>query len=285
MKDTVILYHGNCPDGFAAAYAAWKKFGANATYIPVYHGEPYPAELAGREVYILDFSYPLEALLAIEANAKRLVVLDHHIGAKEAVEAVREHIFDNDHSGAGIAWKYFHPEQKFPRILAYIEHNDLWRHEMAHAKVVGAYLGTIVFDFVLFDHLVVTGEDDIRFQEIVAKGTAYREYYDHVCKFLCEQAEEVTFDGFTVLATNAPRLFRSEVGHALAKKMAPFGIVYYPYGGSWHCSLRGDGTIDLSLLAQVHGGNGHHNAASFRVPITDPLPFRFVKKSEDSSSA
>ncbi len=277
MKDIVILYHGSCPDGFAAAYAGWKKFGDTAEYIAVYHGDPVPEELAGKEVYIVDFSYPKEALLTLEASAKRLVVLDHHIGAKEAVESVREHIFDNDHSGAGIAWKYFHGDAKFPRILAYIEHNDLWKRELPHAKVIGAYLGTIPFEFISFDRLVEKGEDDALFLEMVAKGTSYRDYFDYVCTTLIDQAEEVLLDGHHVLATNAPRLFRSEVGHALAKKKAPFGIIYYPHHGAWHCSLRGDGSIDLSLLAQKYEGNGHHNAASFRVPLDGPLPFVFVK--------
>jgi hypothetical protein len=26
MKKTIILYHLDCPDGFGAAWAAWKKF-------------------------------------------------------------------------------------------------------------------------------------------------------------------------------------------------------------------------------------------------------------------
>lgn len=277
MHETVVLYHAHCPDGFGAAYAAWKKFGANAVYIPVTHGAPLPENLAGKDVYILDFSYPRDTLLQLEAQTRRLVVLDHHSGAREAVESVREHIFNNDRSGAGIAWHYFHADTPFPRILQYIEHNDLWRHDLPHAKVIGAYLGTMSFDFLSFDRLIEKGESDEMFLQMVAKGTAYREYFDHVFGLLVAEAEEVILEGHHILATQAPRLFRSEVGHALAKKKAPFGMVWYMHGGMWHCSLRGDGSIDLSLLAQKYGGNGHHNAASFRVPLSGPLPFHFVE--------
>src|SRR3990167_11323403 len=56
-KEIAVLYHGGCPDGFGGAYAAWKKFGDTAEYIPVKYGNTPPEGLAGREVYIVDFCY------------------------------------------------------------------------------------------------------------------------------------------------------------------------------------------------------------------------------------
>src|SRR3989344_3757446 len=41
-KKIAVLYHGGCPDGFGGAYAAWKKFGNMAEYIPLKHGKPAP---------------------------------------------------------------------------------------------------------------------------------------------------------------------------------------------------------------------------------------------------
>ena len=37
-----VLYHADCPDGFGGAYAAWKKFGDTAEYIPVKYGRTPP---------------------------------------------------------------------------------------------------------------------------------------------------------------------------------------------------------------------------------------------------
>ena len=277
-KNTVILYHASCPDGFGAAYAAWKKFGDTADYLAVSHGNPPPEGLEGKDVYIVDFSYPKDILLELEAKVKKLVILDHHIGAKAAVESVREHIFDNDRSGAGITWSYFHPETPLPRLLTYIQDSDLWRHALPHGKEVGGYLGTVPFTFDAFDTVAAQMEDEVSFQNIITKGSAYSEYYNFICTHLTALAEEVRFDDYTILAVNAPRFFRSEIGHRLAKKKAPFGIVWYPREQFWHFSLRGDGSIDLSLLAQKYGGNGHRNAASFGVPINESLPFTFLKK-------
>lgn len=39
---TYVLYHANCQDGLGAKYAAWKKFGDRAIYIPVQYGQPLP---------------------------------------------------------------------------------------------------------------------------------------------------------------------------------------------------------------------------------------------------
>jgi len=42
LKEIVIIYHADCPDGFGAAYAAWKKFGDKASYLPCYMPAPVP---------------------------------------------------------------------------------------------------------------------------------------------------------------------------------------------------------------------------------------------------
>jgi oligoribonuclease NrnB/cAMP/cGMP phosphodiesterase (DHH superfamily) len=278
MKDTVVLYHGSCPDGLGGAYSAWKKFGESADYIAVFHGEPKPEGLEGKVVYMIDFSYPKPELLLIEKIAKKLVVLDHHEGAKEAVEAVQDHIFDNDRSGTGIAWKYFFDKTPLPRILTYIQDNDLWRNSLPHAKEVAAYLGTMDLTFDALDAVVEKGSTEAGFEEIVTKGTSYREYFDYVCKNLIETAEEVMLGEYKVYAVNAPRLFRSEIGNKLAEKHPPFSIVWYPNHGMWHFSLRGKGEIDLFKVAQRYGGNGHKNAASFRLPLGAAFPFAPVAK-------
>lgn len=278
MKDIVILYHKNCLDGLGGAYAAWKKFGASADYIPVYHGGPVP-ELKEKEVYIIDFSYPDDTLPTLEKQNKKLVVLDHHEGVENLVRSVKEHVYDSNRSGTGIAWEYFHGQEPLPRLLAYIQDGDLWRHSLPHAREVSAYLGTMQLEFEALDALVARADTEEGFIDIVTKGKAFAEYRQYVCEQLANQAVEVVFDEFTILAVSAPRLFRSELGHVLAKKKGPFAIVWYPNNGIWHFSLRGDGTIDLTKIAQRHGGNGHPNAAGFQLPMSEPLPFTPVQSS------
>ena len=278
MKNIAVIYHADCPDGFGGAFAAWKKFGNEAEYIGKRHGETpvTPSEVAGREVYMIDFSYPKEILLELERASASFTILDHHKGAQEAVESVTNHIFDNDHSGAAIAWKYFHPEIPLPRMLTYIEDNDLWRHSLPESAAVSSYLHTIPMEFDAWEKTIAEFEDDARFADIIETGKHFRIYNAHVIEVLAQNAELVEFEGHTVFAVNAPRLFRSELGNFLAEKHPPFAIVWYEYRRQFRCSLRGVGDVDLSLIAAKYGGNGHRNAASFRIDRKQELPWKRV---------
>jgi len=54
----LIIYHGNCPDGFTAAWVAARALGDHELFLGTY-GEDPPYELAkDRQVFIVDFSYP-----------------------------------------------------------------------------------------------------------------------------------------------------------------------------------------------------------------------------------
>src|SRR5258708_1374666 len=106
---TIVIYHADCPNGFGGAYAAWKQFGQNADYRPMRYVDPHPTDLAGANVYFIDFCYDKNDMLAIEKEAKLLVVIDQHIGVREAIEAVREHVFDSSRAAVTLAWSYFNP--------------------------------------------------------------------------------------------------------------------------------------------------------------------------------
>jgi hypothetical protein len=99
---------------------------------------------------------------------------------------------------------------------------------------------------------------------------------------LAHYAELVQFGEYKVLAVNAPRMYRSELGYILSKWQPPFGIVYYKAGGVWHITMRGDGVINLAEIAKRHGGSGHHNAAGFRIPSGAPFPFTVIPTSKSS---
>ena len=83
MPNPLVIYHDGCPDGTAAAWATWTVFGATATYLPATYGsEPPPvvdpATNEPRDVVIVDFSYPRDALVRMAEDARSIVVLDLH---------------------------------------------------------------------------------------------------------------------------------------------------------------------------------------------------------------
>ena len=147
----VIVYHKGCMDGFGAALVAWKKFGDEASYIPVSYGTEQDsfvddmAKSAGHplsELYVLDFSFNAPQVRRLAKIFERITILDHHDTArKELMEerktdkqrgvsawAVKREIedlgnvfldFDMDRAGCQLAWDhFFNPfRQSIARVL------------------------------------------------------------------------------------------------------------------------------------------------------------------------
>ncbi|NNM83919.1 DHH family phosphoesterase [Candidatus Parcubacteria bacterium] len=278
-KDVVILYHGKCPDGFGGAYAAWKKFGDRATYIPVDHGDAPPEGLAGREVYLVDFCYETaEQMGTLAKRAKRLVVLDHHESARPLVEAVPEHVYDAKRSGATIAWSYFHPETPAPRLMQYLEDGDLYRYSLPETRGIFSYLLVLPFDFFAWDKFAHELEDDAKRVEILKKSEAYTEFFKALADMSVERAKKVRFEGHEVyFASTHPNItLRSYVGNTLYKKLPPFALVVTAHPNGFGVSLRSDGSIDVSKIAEKYGGGGHPGAAGFFIPNGSEMPWTEV---------
>ena len=68
MDKPLVIYHANCYDGFSAAWVFWHALGGNVDLWPAKYGEP-PPRVEGREVYIVDFSYPRNEMLAMKSVA------------------------------------------------------------------------------------------------------------------------------------------------------------------------------------------------------------------------
>ncbi|MEJ0053459.1 MAG: hypothetical protein WDN10_01890 [bacterium] len=282
MPKTIVLYHANCPDGFGAAYSAWKKFGNEAIYIPVRHGKPVPEHLAGSELYLLDFTYERQEMDALKALASRIVVLDHHEGVRDVVESIPEHIFDSKRSGATIAWSYFHPAEPVPEFLEIVAKADLYLPLADDERAIISYAYAQPFTFKNWDSFVsLVGNPEER-AKLVARGLAYTEHFQLLAAQIAERAELVSFEGHEVYFVSAPRLFATEVGHLLNTTQPPFALIARAEpDGSLRVSMRADTTVDVSAIARKYGGNGHPGAASFSIDRNAPLPWTPIKH-EDS---
>jgi len=62
MAKRLVIYHANCIDGYTSAWAAWRKYGDDAEYLPASYGDPAP-DVTGRWVLVVDFSYPRDVML------------------------------------------------------------------------------------------------------------------------------------------------------------------------------------------------------------------------------
>jgi len=280
-EHTVIIYHGKCPDGFGGAFAAWKKFGGAAEYIPANYGDPIAEHLAGREVYLVDFCYEDKAGLAeLVRTTKKLVVLDHHESARKTIEALPNHVFDANRSGASIAWSYFHPETPLPRLMRYLEDGDLYRHALPETEEIFSYLLAVPYEFDAWDELCNDLEDDATRDCLLEKAHNYDEYFRILGDMSAGRATKVLFEGYECffVATHPYITMKSYVGAKLYKKCPPFALVVTAHPNGFGVSIRGDGSVDVSKIAQKYGGGGHTSSAGFFIPNGEQMPWKEVEE-------
>lgn len=307
----LVIYHANCTDGFAAAYAAWTQLGDDAEYVPMHYGfdtTNFPDRVGGRDVYILDFSLPRHLMDVTLRLAKRLVWLDHHKTAFEMwlpdgafkkgdkfIDAARSDekyiLLDDNKSGAMLAWEFFNPDRPVPPVIANIDDRDRWQWALAYSREVHLALQTMQpWSFRQWASDVVHPS---AYGPLFTQGQAIAKAIDQQIDQSAKRANECNIrhpdggyehlpwlwdsGGFWMapgLAVNSPANI-SEVGHELANQSDTYGLVWY-YDGKTkraNCSLRSNGDYDVSAIAKVFGGGGHKNAAGFNVPMATLMSF------------
>lgn len=293
MKKPLIIYHKNCDDGFGAAWAAWKKLGDTADYLPMDYKTPLAeADVEGRDVTVIDFSFAPDVVYAdILPRAKSLTVLDHHLSAMQTWrrhlgvagdDAVLRHdedryhlFFDMDKSGAWLAWEHFHPGTPVPRMIRHISDGDLWRFAEEGTRDLYSVLRARKRDFASWDALNDRMVKDA--QAVLATGAEITAFYEQQLQQVLaagrETAIEMTgiVDGKPVtargLCLNTTKLFASEIGNALAAKSGTFAVVWETDGETAFCSMRSVAGFDSIPYAEAQGGGGHAQACGFSVPL------------------
>lgn len=266
----VVVFHRNCTDGTCAMQVVRKAIGTeDVTFVAAQYNEPMPEvltfknpRLAEVEVIVVDFSFPREALLFLSASCKSLLVLDHHIGAKDALFGIEGCYFDNDRSGAMMAWNHFFPGQFPPLVVQYVQDWDLWRKELEYCDE--------------FCAAVKHRMNDQQFWDDALQGFSHHDLLAHldightIVAIMNEQVQKsvrsaVYTDllGFRTSLVNVTQHI-SEVGHAICHQMeVDFSTTYFiKADGQAVLSFRAKkGGVDVSKIAQQFGGNGHVSAA------------------------
>lgn len=271
----LVLYHANCTDGLVAAWAARRAFGHSAEYLPVRYGDPPPVDAArGRDVLLVDFSYPRAELFALASAASSLQVLDHHKSAAAELEGLAFCTFDLERSGARLAWDHLHPGVEVPWIVLWSEDRDLWRWRLPDSRAVNAWLGASMRTLDDVDRVVMEGFDHAR----IAGGAclvAMERYLDAAVA----DAQLAHIAGYVVPVVNATRRHVSELLERLAIGQS-FAAAWHVRGdGSVQYSLRAadeEGAVDVSTVAACFGGGGNKRAAGFEVPSLADIVHRAV---------
>lgn len=269
MTKPLCIYHGDCDDGFAAAWAVWKSLGDQVEFYPgVYQKQP--PDVTGRDVIFVDFSYKRPVLMEMAMKANTILILDHHKTAAEDLAGFPEKaeipgekvvaIFDMERSGAAIAWDFFHPGKARPLFIEYIQDRDLWLKKLEGGDEFTIALRSFPQDFVLWDKLIESGP-----AYLIREGAAIQRYYRQRIEEMKRSAYQAALGGHSIWIANAPYFAASEAAGELADRAA-FGACYFEVSaGRWQYSLRSRGDFDVSEIAKQFGGGGHKGAAGFTV--------------------
>lgn len=268
-KDTLVIYHAKCVDGFTAAWCAWLALGDTADYLPMFYGKA-PPDVTGKRVFILDFSFPPEVLAHIDGQAREIVLLDHHQSAAEQLAGYKCRCgkvhFDLGKCGARLAWEHFHPGKPAPRLVDFVEDRDLWEWQLADSK---AFLSALDALEPTFDNWrFVWKMDEALTRRFIDDGAAMLRKSEAYWRSIAKNALPVNVLGVRGLMVNAPGEFRDELGSHLAAESGTYGLVWTQVEADLvKVSLRSTGAFECLALAQQLGGGGHPHAASFSLPL------------------
>ena len=267
---SLCIYHGNCADGFTAAWVFSKHFPEADFHAGFYQTDP--PDCTGRRVVMMDFSYKRPVLLKMAEVARSIVIIDHHKSAEmDLVDLPKnvQTIFDMNRSGARMVWDFFDNEGDDPPLLVkHVEDRDLWRFNLKNTKAFQANLFSYEYTFENWDKINQICQDVNTYDQFIKEGEAITRKHDKdIRELISVAATREIICGYNVPVLNAPYFYSSEAGHIMAKN-EPFAACYWQSKNEREYSLRSEeGGIDVSEVAKTFGGGGHKHAAGFRVNV------------------
>lgn len=302
-KRVIVIYHGNCADGFTAAWAARKKFGDSAEYFAGVYGSP-PPDVAGRDVVLVDFSYKREVLREMAKTARSILVLDHHKSAAEDLYAeartgdefttvVR---MDDANRTTPLTWEHMQmcrqmdQWENIPKALIYAYFDmhksgagiawDFFHPDVPRPALVDhvedrdlwrfALPGTREIQAAVFSYPYSfelwdrLAEADM--ESLRTEGAAIeRKHHKDVAELVKVCKRRMSIAGYDVPVASLPYTLTSDAGDLMAQG-EQFAACYWDTIDGRVFSLRStDDGMDVSAIAKIYGGGGHAQAAGFKV--------------------
>lgn len=278
MIPTMLIFHDNCPDGVGSAWWLARHIDGNVLAHPGVYGQP-PPDVAGVDVWLLDFSYPPDVMADIAAQARSVTVLDHHQTAANqpwdgwevwssidlfltaGSSARLRVVIDQTRSGVGLVSELVRHLWGAlpPAFLANIEDRDLWRFALPDTPAVCAAVTSFPLTPDSFTLLAGWAHE-----RLVTEGAAITRYRDMLIDQCVANARQESMFGFgDVWVAAAPYTIGSDVAGRLAERdPARFACYYVDRSDGRQWGLRsGPGGMDVAALAALYGGGGHRHAA------------------------
>lgn len=300
----LCIYHGNCADGFGAAWAVRHRF-PNAEFHAGTYQNP-PPDVTGKRVILVDFSYKRPVMAELAKRAKSVLVLDHHKSAIEDLSPGRAEPESELSAFIIDVGAYFEP-------LSWERHlGDAYQDECENAPSANIYTlfdmtrsgAGLAWDFfhpgqprpALINHIedrdlwrfALPGTRELQaalfsypydfevWDELMLEGDPVslslegvaieRKHHKDIAELVKVCQRRMVIAGHDVPVASLPYTMTSDAGHQMAQG-EPFAACYWDTADGRVFSLRSaDDGLDVTTIATQFGGGGHARAAGFRVP-------------------
>jgi len=294
----MCIYHTRCFDGWAAAFLVKKQF-PNCELVPASYGDAPPTNVAGKTIFIVDFTYRPEVLATAFKDAKEVWVLDHHHTAiMDIIAYFKEHpkpsnlkyIFDYDRSGVGLVWDHLysftHKTQVIkpnscwqaseisdhrPVWIEHVQNRDLRRFhdpdphrfpQLHETNIFMERLGAEGFDMDAWATVL-----EMPYEEVLEQGRILWRYLQRqVNNLISGELATFKFQELTGVWLNVPYYLADNVADVLTQQY-DFCAFYHDIEGKRKVSLRSRPGVDVSIFAEVMGGGGHGTSAGFQATL------------------
>lgn len=291
----LVVYHRNCADGSASAWAMSTWFGmTGAEYIAINPDEGHliagrsSEELKDRDIYFVDVCADPALLLVIAQNCKTLTVIDHHATSLDKLNhapvmqlpnvAISEHCSLN-HSGACLTWDYVWrvlrgKEPPNNMLINYVEDRDLWKFNLPMSKEVNAYIAMRGFELNAYSQLNDAFENNL--DKVKELGRTLYLFQQQIAENHAKDMVLLEDPKGRRFAFGCASCQISETGEAALRKFpdAQYSLTYFDRNESaskvkrvFSLRSRPGSDMDVGELAKNRGGGGHKNAAGYSVEL------------------
>jgi oligoribonuclease NrnB/cAMP/cGMP phosphodiesterase (DHH superfamily) len=280
----MLILHHNDLDGYCSAAIIKYKYPIIAMY-EINYGDDIPWDLIKDNiVFIVDFSLELENMKRALKESKKLIWIDHHIGAIRKLREIDHLILgfrdaEEIYSGCELTWKYIFPKDIFPKVVNLLGRYDV--HDYSNPEVLPFQYAMQSKDtnprenmnlwINLFNNQEESEldflESENMIQCLIEEGKPIAQFVEkRNIDFVRKNKLCINFQGFKFLAVNSKLDNSNALEVYFDKDKYDSLMTFYRKPRGWSVNMyNGDfeSKVDCAKIAEIYGGGGHANSAGF----------------------